>query len=187
MSTTREALEARIKSAEQDLAQGNLSEDIRGRIRSAVGKANLLITQKFQQFRELCLKNIDHRSDDPFPTTGSDLAGFWDMVMLQVENVHGVFDDLNNLKANNWVEPIKTEAAKGAVRKVASRSMPASPKRSAKGEEAARSRAEARKLLMEAKRQARQALASQDAGIAIFVPQNKNNSRTPENEGQQAQ
>ncbi|CAN7983096.1 unnamed protein product [Ixodes hexagonus] len=182
MASAQEALETRIRSAQEDLAQGGLSEDVMGKIRSAVGKANLLIAQKFQQFRELCLKNIDPKPDDPFPTTGSDLAGFWDMVMLQVENVHGVFDDLNSLKANNWQESAKTESAKSSIpkptttRKTASRSMPASPRRSAKGEEAARSREEARKRLMEAKRQARQAnQVHQDSGVAIFMPQEKHN------------
>jgi discs large-associated protein 1 len=35
-----------------------MSDDISGKLRAAVGKANLLITQKFNQFKELCLKNI---------------------------------------------------------------------------------------------------------------------------------
>ncbi|EEC01050.1 disks large-associated protein, putative [Ixodes scapularis] len=182
MASTQEALETRIRWTQEYLDQEGLSEDVKGRIRSAVGKANLLIAQKFQQFRELCLKNIEPKPDDPFPTTGSDLAGFWDMVMLQVENVHSVFDDLHSLKANNWQEPAKIESAKSSIpkpttaRKSASRSMPASPRRSAKGEEAARSREEARKRLMEAKRQARQAnQASQDSGVAIFMPGEKHN------------
>ncbi|KAH8024361.1 hypothetical protein HPB51_022845 [Rhipicephalus microplus] len=126
----------------------------------------------------------DQNVDDPFPTTGSDLAGFWDMVMLQVDNVQALFEELNVLKANNWVEPAKTESKSTAlprpVKKVASRSTPASPRRSEKAEEAAKSRLEARKRLMEAKRQARQQQQSQPAAapnedIAIFVPQEKTN------------
>lgn len=58
MASTQEALETRIRWTQDYLDQEGLSEDVKGRIRSAVGKANLLIAQKFQQFRELCLKNI---------------------------------------------------------------------------------------------------------------------------------
>uniref|UniRef100_A0A131YIA1 Discs large-associated protein 1 n=1 Tax=Rhipicephalus appendiculatus TaxID=34631 RepID=A0A131YIA1_RHIAP len=184
LSSTQEVLEHHIKDAERDLNEAALSEDMKGRIRAAIGKANLLISKKFKQFKELCLKNIEQNVDDPFPTTGSDLAGFWDMVMLQVDNVHALFEELRLLKANNWVEPAKTESKSVAlprpVKKVASRSMPASPRRSEKAEEAAKSRLEARKRLMEAKRQARQQQQSQpaaapDEDIAIFVPQEKTN------------
>lgn len=183
LSSTQQVLECHIRDAERDLNEAALSEDMKGRIRAAIGKANLLINKKFKQFKELCLKNIEQNVDDPFPTTGSDLAGFWDMVMLQVDNVHALFEELSVLKANNWVEP-KTESKSTAlprpVKKVASRSMPASPRRSEKAEEAAKSRLEARKRLMEAKRQARQQQQSQPAGapdedIAIFVPQEKTN------------
>ncbi|XP_077483040.1 uncharacterized protein LOC144093480 isoform X2 [Amblyomma americanum] len=180
--STQQALESRIREAEQDLTDAAVSEDMKGRIRAAIGKANLLINKKFKQFKELCLKNIEQNLGDPFPTTGSDLAGFWDMVMLQVENVNALFEELNMLKANNWVEPEKTESAKVAVprpaKKAASRSVPASPKRSEKAEEAAKSRLEARKRLMEAKRLARQQQSqavARDEDIAIFVPQEKSN------------
>uniref|UniRef100_A0A224YX52 Discs large-associated protein 1 n=1 Tax=Rhipicephalus zambeziensis TaxID=60191 RepID=A0A224YX52_9ACAR len=184
LSSTQQVLECHIRDAERDLNEAALSEDMKGRIRAAIGKANLLINKKFKQFKELCLKNIEQNVDDPFPTTGSDLAGFWDMVMLQVDNVHALFEELRVLKANNWVEPAKTESKSMAlprpVKKVASRSMPASPRRSEKAEEAAKSRLEARKRLMEAKRQARQQQQSQpaaapDEDIAIFVPQEKTN------------
>ncbi|KAH6930487.1 hypothetical protein HPB50_014081 [Hyalomma asiaticum] len=184
LSSTQQVLERHIRDAEQDLNEPSLSEDMKGRIRAAIGKANLLINKKFKQFRELCLKNIEQNVDDPFPTTGSDLAGFWDMVMLQVDNVHTLFEELSVLKANNWVEPAKMESTRAAVskpvKKVASRSVPASPRRSEKAEEAAKSRLEARKRLMEAKRQARQQQQLQtttapDEDIAIFVPQEKTN------------
>ena len=32
-----------------------------------------------------------------------DLAGFWDMVHIQVEQIHNRFDDLRDLKRMNWV------------------------------------------------------------------------------------
>ena len=44
--------------AENDLNARSLSPEIEGKVRAAKGKANLLIAQKFQQFRGLCEKNI---------------------------------------------------------------------------------------------------------------------------------
>lgn len=43
-------------------------------------------------------------SNEPFPTTSEDLAGFWDMVMLQVEHVNRLFEEITTLRAANWVE-----------------------------------------------------------------------------------
>lgn len=31
-----------------------------------------------------------------------DLAGFWDMLQLSIENISMKFDELHQLKANNW-------------------------------------------------------------------------------------
>lgn len=40
------------------LEDDSVPEEAKGKIRSAVGKANLLTSKKFSQFRELCEKNI---------------------------------------------------------------------------------------------------------------------------------
>ena len=37
----------------------------------------------------------------PRPTS-QDLAGFWDMLQLSIENISMKFDELHQLKANNW-------------------------------------------------------------------------------------
>ena len=41
--------------------------------------------------------------EDPFVPTCHDLAGFWDMVHIQVEQIHKRFDDLRDLKKLNWI------------------------------------------------------------------------------------
>ncbi len=41
-------------------------------------------------------------SDDPFVPTPQDLAGFWDMVHIQVDHIHSLFADLKELRANGW-------------------------------------------------------------------------------------
>lgn len=41
---------------------------------------------------------------ESFPTTNEDLAGFWDMVMLQVVQVNDLFEHINKLKHSQWQE-----------------------------------------------------------------------------------
>ncbi|XP_045782341.1 uncharacterized protein LOC123878977 [Maniola jurtina] len=103
-----ERLIALAVGAEKELEslqnQDNVSEEILGFLRAASGKARLLATQKMQQFEGLCYNNINERGDEPFPTTLEDLQGFWDMVCLQVRNVDALFEQIDNLKKNNWQE-----------------------------------------------------------------------------------
>lgn len=40
-------------------------------------------------------------------TRDEDLAGFWDMVYLQVEDINKMFEKLSELRKNNWVSEIK--------------------------------------------------------------------------------
>lgn len=41
---------------------------------------------------------------EEFPTTSEDLAGFWDMVMLQVVQVNELFDQIEKLRKSQWQE-----------------------------------------------------------------------------------
>lgn len=41
---------------------------------------------------------------EEFPTTNEDLAGFWDMVMLQVVQVNELFDQIEKLRSSQWQE-----------------------------------------------------------------------------------
>ena len=43
-------------------------------------------------------------SNEPFPTTSEDLAGFWDMVTIQVEHVKSLFHEVQTLRNNGWKE-----------------------------------------------------------------------------------
>ena len=38
--------------------------------------------------------------------TSEDLAGFWDMVYLQVEHINSLFADLVELRKNNWIPKV---------------------------------------------------------------------------------
>ena len=44
--------------------------------------------------------------EDPFVPTSEDLAGFWDMVYLQVEHINSLFADLVELRKNDWMQKV---------------------------------------------------------------------------------
>lgn len=45
--------------------------------------------------------------------TNQDLAGFWDMVYIQVEHIHALFAELDTIRKNNWKKPeVNTEGNK---------------------------------------------------------------------------
>ena len=60
LNKTTEEIKTRIDLTEQMLEKetDSMNEEMLGKLRAAIGKANLLINKKFKQFRELCLKNI---------------------------------------------------------------------------------------------------------------------------------
>ncbi|XP_059975707.1 disks large-associated protein 1 isoform X12 [Mesoplodon densirostris] len=100
LQAERDRMEGWCQQMEREERENNLPEDILGKIRTAVGSAQLLMAQKFYQFRELCEENLNP-SAHPRPTS-QDLAGFWDMLQLSIENISMKFDELHQLKANNW-------------------------------------------------------------------------------------
>ncbi|XP_077100514.1 disks large-associated protein 1 isoform X3 [Siphateles boraxobius] len=169
-----ERMEGWCQQMEQDERENELPEDILGKIRSAVGSAQLLMSQKFQQFRELCEENLNPNAH-PRPVS-QDLAGFWDMLQLSIENISLKFDELHQLKANNWrtlepperkekrvPPPVPRKPGKGPMLLVRDRSLEGSQ------------RMEARKRLLAAKRAAasqRQNSATECAdSIEIYIPE----------------
>ncbi|KAF5283181.1 hypothetical protein FQR65_LT02693 [Abscondita terminalis] len=87
-------------------------------IRVAIGQTDLLLRKKFKKFSELidlCKSNEEERK-----ITYSDLSGFWDNTLVQVrssptryfyfkicfqvKNLNQRFNNLTQLKANNWEE-----------------------------------------------------------------------------------
>lgn len=72
------------------------SEEALGSIRATIGKAKLLISQRFKQFSELiddCEFNKGQHS-----TRLNDLLGFWDMISFQVDDVKRKFESLDEAK-----------------------------------------------------------------------------------------
>ncbi|XP_028308998.1 disks large-associated protein 4 [Gouania willdenowi] len=171
-------MEGWCQQMEQETKDNKISEEVLGTIRSAVGSAQLLMTQKFEQFRGLCKENLNLNAN-PRPTA-QDLAGFWDLLQLSIEDISMKFDELYQLKANKWHLPEKPE------KKDENKQLPSSgPKKPSKprlsgGKDRSvdsavdKQRQEARKRLMAAKRAAsvRQNSATESAdSIEIYVPE----------------
>ncbi|XP_062413522.1 disks large-associated protein 1-like isoform X6 [Pungitius pungitius] len=172
-------MEGWCRQMELDQQDNDLPDDVLGKMRSAVGSAQLLMSQKFQQFRELCEENLNPNAH-PRPVA-SDLAGFWDMLQLSIENISLKFDELHQIRANNW-RPLDPPERKER------RLPPPVPKKPPKGpphhhpplardrslESSEKQRQEARRRLMAAKRAAsvRQNSATESAdSIEIYIPE----------------
>ncbi|KAM4556622.1 disks large-associated protein 1-like isoform 5-T5 [Fundulus diaphanus] len=172
-------LEGWCRQMELDQRENELPEDILEKMRAAVGSAQLMISQKFQQFRELCEENLNP-SIHPRPVA-SDLAGFWDMLQLSIENISLKFDELHQLRANNWrpLDPpdrkerrLPPPVPKKPHKVVPHHHPPLVRDRSLESSE--KQRQEARKRLMAAKRAAsvRQNSATESAdSIEIYIPE----------------
>uniref|UniRef100_A0AAR2J4F7 DLG associated protein 1 n=1 Tax=Pygocentrus nattereri TaxID=42514 RepID=A0AAR2J4F7_PYGNA len=169
-----ERMKGWCRQMERDEHENELPDEVLEKIRSAVGSAQLLMSQKFQQFRELCEENLNPNAH-PRPVS-QDLAGFWDMLQLSIENISLKFDELHQLKANNWKclepseqkerrvpPPVPKKPGKGVALLVRDRSLEGSQ------------RLEARKRLQAAKRAAatlRQSSATECAdSIEIYIPE----------------
>ncbi|XP_062580767.1 disks large-associated protein 4-like [Saccostrea cucullata] len=96
-------LTSHCRQIEGDLESPSTPEDVRGKIRAAVGKANLLISQKFKQFRELCAEHMNP-SEDGKVLKWADLQGFWDMIKIQADNIDDHFAELDLMRQNGWKE-----------------------------------------------------------------------------------
>jgi discs large-associated protein 1 len=194
-----QAEEDRINSlcaeAELDLNGGMVSDEgTSGRLRATIGKAHLLTTKKFRQFRQLCDKNLTQDADEQFKTTSQDLAGFWDLVVIQIDDVQRMFVEIEALRRNGWKEEIGSSLQSSAptnniptsptLKSLPRTHHPSSVTKSslatakskvsphgAKSDTAKVAREEARKRLMMAKAAGRQRKASEtdDAEVQIFV------------------
>nr|XP_034312525.1 disks large-associated protein 5 isoform X2 [Crassostrea gigas] len=96
-----------------------LTEEVQGQIRTVIGQAQLIISQRFKQFSGLvddCEFKLGEKE-----TTCTDLQGFWDMIYFQVEDVDKKFEDLQKQREAGWVkkspEPVKKVVKKKNVNK----------------------------------------------------------------------
>lgn len=193
---------------EMELQSESVTEEACGKIRSAVGKANLLISQKFRQFQDLCQQH-KHPDSDPEakPTLWEDLQGFWEMVKIQVDDVDDMFTEIDLMRQNGWMEiriPSRRSSSssrsspKSSSLNVSNASSPShtpgskrraarvketpesSPERTQKAKMAAKARDETRKKLLAEKRAAmKQKQQEENETVEIYVPDNGSKSDSP--------
>lgn len=77
---------------EEQRAHDAEQEDLFGAIRSTIGQAKLLMSQRFKQFSDL-IDNCEFNTGQ-HPTTLNDLSGFWEMIGYQIEDVSEKFKSL---------------------------------------------------------------------------------------------
>lgn len=58
---TCDNIRKRMKQTESLMEEESISEEVEGKVRAVIGKADLLMSKKLNQFRELCLHNIVSR------------------------------------------------------------------------------------------------------------------------------
>uniref|UniRef100_A0A8D0CPF1 DLG associated protein 4 n=1 Tax=Sander lucioperca TaxID=283035 RepID=A0A8D0CPF1_SANLU len=172
-------MEGWCQQMEQETKDNQLSEEVLGKVRSAVGCAQLLMSQKFQQFRGLCEQNLNVNANPR--ATAQDLAGFWDLLQLSIEDISLKFDELYHLKSNDWhyftdgekeAAPASKKPGKG--RPSLGREKSADSSSTSSSASAEKQRHEARKRLLAAKKAAsfRQNSATESAdSIEIYVPE----------------
>ncbi|KAL7857153.1 hypothetical protein SRHO_G00160520 [Serrasalmus rhombeus] len=154
----------------------SIPEEMRDRMRTAVGQARLLMKERFGQFSGL-VDDCDLGRGEKI-TTCSDLQGFWDMVYFQVEDVNKKFNTLKEAEARGWQEETKpVTKLKKVVRKP-----PVAGGKTGGGSgasTAAKSRLAAVKAAMKAKAAAEKAaVASDDTPSASDAPANPLASQT---------
>ncbi|KAM8868269.1 disks large-associated protein 4 isoform 5-T7 [Synchiropus picturatus] len=173
-------MEGWCQQMDQETRDNQLSEEVLGKVCSAIGSAQLLMSQKFQQFRGLCEQNLNVNAN-PRPTP-QDLAGFWDLLQLSIEDISLKFDELYHLKSNEW-KPVACAAAQSpperkdedATKKTGKgRPSLGREKSSDSSSSMERQRLEARKRLLAAKKAAsfRQNSATESGdSVEIYVPE----------------
>ncbi|XP_062298008.1 disks large-associated protein 5 [Scomber scombrus] len=142
----------------------SIPEEMRDRMRTAVGQARLLMKERFKQFSGL-VDDCDLGRGEKI-TTCTDLQGFWDMVYYQVEDVNKKFGALKEAEARDWVEEHKPPPRQ---RKVVKKPAPA-PAKPTGTKAAAKSRLAAIKAAMKAKQQAAEAEKAAQAAAAAGDP-----------------
>uniref|UniRef100_A0A8C2HHL4 Discs, large (Drosophila) homolog-associated protein 3 n=1 Tax=Cyprinus carpio TaxID=7962 RepID=A0A8C2HHL4_CYPCA len=172
LQTEVERMEGWCQNMEREAEMNELPEEVLELIRGAVGSAQMLMSQRVQQFFRMCQQCGDP-SSYPQPTT-QDLASYWDLLQLAIEDVRVKFQDLQRLKDSGWrLPPEKKEDKKVPPplpkKPVGGRSVPEREKSLDVGD---RQKLETRRRLLQTKRSAsfRQNSATESAdSIEIYI------------------
>uniref|UniRef100_A0A3B4H5P3 DLG associated protein 3 n=1 Tax=Pundamilia nyererei TaxID=303518 RepID=A0A3B4H5P3_9CICH len=169
LQTEVERMEGWCQNMEREAEENELPEEILELIRNAVGSAQMLMSQKVQQFFRLCQQSVDP-SAYPQPTS-QDLAAFWDLLQLNIEDVRVKFQDLQRLKDSGWRLPPEKKKLPPPLPKKPAGGVSGSLRSMDLGD---RQRTEARRRLLQTRRTAsfRQNSATESAdSIEIYIPE----------------
>lgn len=81
--------QAKLEQKDKELQEDKIDEEFLGAIRTTIGQAKLLMSQRFKQFSKL-IDDCEFKTG-PLPTRLDDLAGFWEMISFQVDDVRQKF------------------------------------------------------------------------------------------------
>lgn len=115
-STSQAVNNGNSSSSPTATASPEVIESVIGRIRLAIGQSNLFINERFRQFRGLIEDCEAKRGEKAILV--EDLAGFWDMIYYQVEDLKRKYADLERAQQNGWIEE-NAAAANGVTNGVA--------------------------------------------------------------------
>ncbi|XP_064808835.1 disks large-associated protein 5 [Oncorhynchus masou masou] len=146
-----ERLTAFCQQWEPRVDDASIPEEMRDRMRTAVGQARLLMKERFGQFSGL-VDDCELGRGEKI-TTCTDLQGFWDMVYYQVEDVNNKFGALREAESKGWQEERKPPPRQRKVVKKTASAPVAKPV----GGAAAKSRLAAIKAAIKVKQQAAEA------------------------------
>ncbi|XP_066530321.1 disks large-associated protein 3 [Hoplias malabaricus] len=110
LQTEVERMEGWCQNMEREAEENELPDEVLELIRAAVGSAQMLMSQKVQQFFRMCQQSVDP-SAYPQPTT-QDLASFWELLQLAIEDVRVKFQDLQRIKDSGWRLPSEKKEEK---------------------------------------------------------------------------
>lgn len=152
---------------ESKVEDETIPEEMRDRMRTAVGQARLLMKERFKQFGGL-VDDCELGRGEKI-TTCCDLQGFWDMVYFQVEDVNRKFDALKEAESRGWLEEHKPPPLRKGLKKSS-----AAPFKPTGNKAAAKSRLAAVKAAMKARQEAeksvKDAANTEDAGSSQEPP-----------------
>ncbi|CAM1306180.1 DLGAP1 (predicted) [Pycnogonum litorale] len=140
MDVERRKVNDIVTMLKNELSSGVIPEEACGKIRSAIGKAILLTTKKFPQFKKLCEKNLNQSAEEQFSTNSSDLEG----LMFQITDIHNTFRQIDKMRKNSWKEDAPSATNGTTALGGQSKSAPTTPEKSAYADAAAKARDEAK-------------------------------------------
>ena len=77
--------------------------ELYGTMNRAIGQARLLLRKRLSQFQKMCdLQKNNQTMKGGLRSRGCDLEGFWDVIMMQIDDIRSMFETLEKREADGW-------------------------------------------------------------------------------------